>query len=212
MTIKFWCLCLQGMLVLMLTAAISGLHPPNCVAGESSSCEGPTAWQLVFLLSAFGFLVIGAGGIRPCNLAFGADQFNPNTESGKKGISSFFHWYYLTYTFAVMVSVTATVYVQSDVSWAIGFTIPAFLMFLSCAVFFLGTRIYVIVKPQGSPLTSVAQVLVAAAKKRQLELPENLAVSLFSYIPSNSLNSKIIAPLLIILFIKIFYKICFCSK
>ncbi|XP_048230364.1 protein NRT1/ PTR FAMILY 2.11 isoform X2 [Ricinus communis] len=180
-----------GMLVLMLTAAVPNLHPSKCVAGESSNCIGPAAWQLAFLLSAFGFLVIGAGGIRPCNLAFGADQFNPNSESGKKGISSFFNWYYLTYTFAVMVSVTIIVYVQSDVSWAIGLGIPALLMFLSCTLFFLGTRIYVIVKPQGSPLTSVVQVLVAAAKKRELKLPENLASSLFNFCPSSSMNSKL---------------------
>ncbi|KAJ9135269.1 hypothetical protein P3X46_032475 [Hevea brasiliensis] len=180
-----------GMLVLMLTAAISNLHPPNCAPGESSKCVGPTAWQFAFLLSAFGFLVIGAGGIRPCNLAFGADQFNPNTESGKKGISSFFNWYYLTYTFAVMVSVTVIVFVQSDVSWAIGLAIPAFLMFLSCVLFFLGTKIYVIVKPQGSPLTSVAQVLVASVKKRGLKLPENPAFALFNYFPPKFTNSKL---------------------
>ncbi|KAF2316142.1 hypothetical protein GH714_041435 [Hevea brasiliensis] len=90
----------------MLTAAISNMHPPNCLAGRNVECVGPTGWQFAFLLSAFGFLAIGAGRIRPCNLAFGAKQFNPNTESGKKGISSFFNWYYLTYTFAVMVSVT----------------------------------------------------------------------------------------------------------
>ncbi|KDP45400.1 hypothetical protein JCGZ_09649 [Jatropha curcas] len=181
-----------GMLVLMLTAAIPNLHPPKCAAGESNSnCISPTPWQFAFLLSAFGFLVIGAGGIRPCNLAFGADQFNPNTESGKKGISSFVNWYFITYTVAVMVSATAIVYVQSDVSWAIGLAIPAFLMFLSCTVFFLGTRIYVIVKPQGSPLTSVAQVLVAAAKKQSLKLPQNPAASLFNFIPSKSLNSKL---------------------
>ncbi|XP_050223985.1 protein NRT1/ PTR FAMILY 2.10-like [Mercurialis annua] len=180
-----------GMMVLMLTAAIPNLHPPKCIAEENKNCTRPTPGQLAFLLSAFGFLVIGAGGIRPCNLAFGADQFNPNTESGKKGISSFVNWYYMTYTFAVMVSVTAIVYVQSDVDWAIGLAIPAFLMFLSCTVFFLGTRIYVIVQPQGSPLTSVVQVLVAAAKKRNLKIPENVEFSLFDYIPPGSLNSKL---------------------
>ncbi|XP_031372240.1 protein NRT1/ PTR FAMILY 2.9-like isoform X2 [Punica granatum] len=81
-----------GMLVLTLTAAISKLHPPQCRPGETENCPGPNTWQMLFLLSGFGFLVIGGGGIRPCNLAFGADQFNPNTSSGKRGISSFFNW------------------------------------------------------------------------------------------------------------------------
>lgn len=88
-----------------------------------------------------------------CNLAFGTDQFNPNTESGKKGINSFFNWYYFTFTFAVMISVTFIVYIQSSVSWAIGLGIPAGLMLLACVLFFWGTKLFVKVKPDGSPIT-----------------------------------------------------------
>ncbi|PON86072.1 Proton-dependent oligopeptide transporter [Trema orientale] len=180
-----------GMLVLTLTAAVSKLHPPHCEKVESDTCSGPTTWQMTFLLSGLGLLVVGAGGIRPCNLAFGADQFNPNTESGKKGINSFFNWYYFTFTFAMMVSLTLIVYVQSDVSWAWGLAIPTLLMLLSCLFFFAGSRIYVKVKPDGSPLTNAARVLTAAAKKRRLKLPEQPWMSLFNHVPKSSINSKL---------------------
>ncbi|XP_061988495.1 protein NRT1/ PTR FAMILY 2.10-like [Rosa rugosa] len=189
-TLGFACVAsFLGMLVLTLTAAIAKLHPPHC--GQSGPCSGPTSWQMAFLLSGLGLLVVGAGGIRPCNLAFGADQFNPNSESGKRGMSSFFNWYYFTFTFAMMVSLTIIVYVQSNVSWAWGLAIPAFLMFLSCAMFFLGSKIYVKVKPDGSPLTSAVRVLVAAAKKRRLKSPEQPWLSLYNHIPTSSINSKI---------------------
>ncbi|KAM3703713.1 hypothetical protein ACB098_04G116400 [Castanea mollissima] len=180
-----------GMLVLCLTAAIAKLHPPHCETKEIGNCPGPTPWQMAFLLSSLGLLVVGAGGIRPCNLAFGADQFNPNTESGKRGISSFFNWYYFTFTFAMMVSLTFIVYVQSSVSWAWGLAIPTFLMLLSCVLFFLGTRIYVILKPEGSPLANIVQVIVAAVKKRQLKLPEQPWLSLFNHISTSTINSKL---------------------
>ncbi|KAI7985118.1 Protein NRT1/ PTR FAMILY 2.11 [Camellia lanceoleosa] len=181
-----------GMLILTLTAAISTFHPAHCGSKESStSCKGPTSWQMTFLLSGFGLLVVGASGIRPCNLAFGADQFNPKTESGKRAISSFFNWYYFTFTFAMMASLTVIVYVQSNVNWALGLAIPTFLMFLSCVVFFIGTRIYVMVVPHGSPLTSVVQVIVATIKKRKVELPEQPSISLFNHVPSYSINSKL---------------------
>ncbi|RVW35499.1 Protein NRT1/ PTR family 2.11 [Vitis vinifera] len=137
-----------GMLVITLTAAVQKMHPPHCGTTDTGTCIGPTAGQMAFLLSGFGLLVIGAAGIRPCNLAFGADQFNPETESGKRGISSFFNWYYFTYTFAMMVSLTVIVYVQSD-------------------------------------------VIVAAVKKRRLELPGQPWLSLFNHIPANSINSKL---------------------
>ncbi|GMY13568.1 Protein NRT1/ PTR FAMILY 2.9 [Fagus crenata] len=183
---------LLGMIVLMLTAAISKLHPPHlCATKNSSTYVRPTPWQLAFLLAGFSLLIIGAGGIRPCNLAFGADQFNPETESGKRGIQSFFNWYYFTFTFAIMISVTFVIYVQSNISWAIGFAIPTCLMFVACALFFLGSRLYVKVKPTGSPLPSVAQVVVAATKKRRLKLPHSREFSLFNYVPSTSLNSKL---------------------
>ncbi|KAJ4707526.1 Protein NRT1/ PTR FAMILY 2.11 like [Melia azedarach] len=146
---------------------------------------------MAFLLLAFLFLVIGAGGIRPCNLAFGADQFNPATESGRRGISSFFNWYYFTFTFAVTISVTLIVYVESNVSWTIGLAIPTSLMILSCALFFLGSRLFVKVKPEGSPLTSLAQVVIAATRKRMLKLPDHPALCLFNCMPSNSMNSKL---------------------
>ncbi|KAL5722548.1 hypothetical protein ACHQM5_006057 [Ranunculus cassubicifolius] len=182
---------IMGMLVIMLTAAISKLHPPSCGAEDNGNCIGPTTLQTTFLLSGFGFLVVGAGGIRPCNLAFGADQFNPGTESGKRGINSFFNWYYFTFTFAMMVSVTLIVYVQSNINWAIGLGIPVILMFLSCAFFFVGSRMYVKVKPEGSPLTTVVQVIVSATRKRQLKLPENPQLALFKHYPTNTINSKL---------------------
>jgi len=64
-------------------------------------------------------------------------------------------------------------------------------MFCSCVLFFAGSRIYVKVKPDGSPLTSVVQVIVAAIKKRKLELPEQPWLSLFNHIPARSINSNL---------------------
>lgn len=182
-----------GLLALALTAAIPKLHPLPCGSEKSSTCPSSNAWQMAFLLSAFGLLVIGGAGIRPCNLAFGADQFDPSTESGRMGTTSFFNWYYFTYTFAVLMSLTVIVYVQSDVSWAWGLAIPAILMFISLLLFFTGSRIFVKVKPEGSPLTSLLRVIVAAIKKRKLTLHSQSqpCLSLFHYIPHSSLNSKL---------------------
>ncbi|CAL9777099.1 unnamed protein product [Musa acuminata subsp. burmannicoides] len=163
-----------GLLIIMLTAAVSQLHPPQCDPGRL--CSGPTPGQQAFLLFGLAFLVIGAGGIRPCNLAFGADQFDPRTEDGRKGIDSFFNIYYFTFNIAMMISATLIIYVQSNVSWSVGLAIPAVLMFFSCAFFFLGSRTYVKVRPEGSPFSSIAQVLVAAFRKRRLKLPDDHSV------------------------------------
>ena len=146
---------------------------------------------MTFLKTGLALLLIGAAGIRPCNLAFGADQFNPNTDSGKRGINSFFNWYFFTFTIAQMVSLTIIVYIQSNVSWAVGLGIPAALMLLSSVIFFMGSKMYVKVKPSGSPITSLVQVVVVATKKRKLKLPEYLYPSLFNYVAPKSMNSKL---------------------
>ncbi|KAI5416830.1 hypothetical protein KIW84_041729 [Lathyrus oleraceus] len=168
------------------------MHPAEC-GNEKTTCTQPSTGQMAFLLLGFGFLIIGAAGIRPCNLAFGADQFNPNTDSGKKGINSFFNWYFFTYTFAQMVSLSLIVYVQSDVSWALGLGIPAALMLFSCIVYFLGSKYYVKVQATGSPVTSIVQVVSVAIKKRKLNLKEDeySLVPLFSYISPHSINCKL---------------------
>ncbi|KAK8953480.1 putative peptide/nitrate transporter [Platanthera guangdongensis] len=124
------------MLILTLTAAFKTLHPQPC--NNDENCASASPLQLSFISLSFAFLSVGAGGIRPCNLAFGADQFNPRTESGRRGINSFFNWYYFTFTVAMMLSCTVIIYVQSNISWAIGLGIPTLLMFFSCSFFFSG--------------------------------------------------------------------------
>ncbi|XP_008796703.2 protein NRT1/ PTR FAMILY 2.13-like [Phoenix dactylifera] len=164
---------LLGMVVLTLTAAIPQLRPPSCsrAAEQAGQCVGPTRAQLGVLVLSLALMSIGSGGIRPCSLPFGADQFNKTTESGRRGLASYFNWYYCTSTAAVMLAMTVIVYIQSSVSWSLGFSIPAGLMVISIVLFFLGTRLYVYVPAEGSVFSRIAQVFVAAYRKRKLGLP-----------------------------------------
>jgi peptide/histidine transporter 3/4 len=165
------------MVTVTSTAWVPYLHPQKCEPeGKQQSygnCESPTSMQLGVLLLGLGFLSIGTGGIRPCSIPFGVDQFDPTTEEGIKGISSYYNWYYTTFTVVMLITLTAVVYVQDSVSWVLGFGIPTVLMLCSIILFFIGTRIYVHVKPEGSVFSGIAQVFVSAYKKRRLKLPGN---------------------------------------
>uniref|UniRef100_A0A7N0TC45 Nitrate transporter n=1 Tax=Kalanchoe fedtschenkoi TaxID=63787 RepID=A0A7N0TC45_KALFE len=165
---------LLGMGLLTLTAWIPQLHPPKCTPQQLklNQCLGPTQSQLGVLLGALALLGIGAGGIRPCSIPFGVDQFDPTTEEGRRGISSFFNWYYATLMLVLLIALTAVVYIQNSVGWVLGFGILTGLMFWSIILFFFGTRVYVYVKPEGSVFTDIARVYVAAYKKRKVKLPE----------------------------------------
>ncbi|KAF2302424.1 hypothetical protein GH714_036283 [Hevea brasiliensis] len=163
------------MVTVTLTAWLPYLHPPRChpEGHPFGHCESPTAVQLCVLFTGLGLLSIGTGGIRPCSIPFGVDQFDPTTEDGIKGINSFFNWYYTTFTVVILITSTVVVYIQDSISWVVGFGIPTVLMLCSIVLFFIGTRIYVHVKPEGSIFSGIAQVIVAAYRKRGLNLPDD---------------------------------------
>jgi dipeptide/tripeptide permease len=180
---------LIGMFFLTLTAAADSLHPADCGVGDV--CQKATSYQFAVLFISFAFLVVGSAGIRPCSMPFGADQFDPHTESGKRGINSFFNWYYFTFTSAMLVSATVIIYVQSNVNWALGLGIPTALMFLACALFFMGTRLYVRVIPEGSPFTTIVQVFSAAVGKRALKQAKDPKQDLFDPPHTSSIVAKL---------------------
>ncbi|KAK9278765.1 hypothetical protein L1049_028342 [Liquidambar formosana] len=169
---------LLGMGTVTLTAGISQLRPSTC-QGESH-CPQPQIWQLGFLFAGFGLLAIGAGGIRPCNIAFGADQFDNRTEVGRSQLESFFNWWYFSFTIALVVALTAVVYIQTNVSWVLGFAIPTACLGLSIPIFLLGCHTYIYIKPQGSMFVDMAKVIVAACRKQHKPIgPYNEQYSLY---------------------------------
>ncbi|CAJ1936991.1 unnamed protein product [Sphenostylis stenocarpa] len=159
---------LVGLVVLWLTAIIRRARP-EC---HEESCANPTALQLLFLFSSLALMALGAGGIRPCTLAFTADQINnPENPQNERTMKSFFNWYYVSVGVSITISVIFIVYIQVKAGWVVGFGIPVGLMSFSTIMFFLGSSLYVKLKPNKSLLTSLAQVIVAAWKNRHLPLP-----------------------------------------
>lgn len=176
---------LLGMTAVTLTAWLPKLQPPSCTPQQQAlnQCVTANSSQVGFLFMGLIFLSIGSSGIRPCSIPFGVDQFDPTTEEGKKGINSFFNWYYTSFTVVLLFTQTVIVYIQDSVSWKFGFAIPTLCMLFSIILFFIGTKIYVHVKPEGSIFSSIAQVLVASFKKRKVKLPNEKHVDGIFYDP-----------------------------
>ncbi|XP_027346645.1 protein NRT1/ PTR FAMILY 2.13-like [Abrus precatorius] len=176
---------LLGMVVVTLTSWLPQLHPPPCTTLQNASgqCVRASNSQIGVLFLGLCFLTIGSAGVRPCSIPFGVDQFNPTTEEGKKGINSFFNWYYTTFTVVLLFTQTVVVYIQDSVSWKLGFGIPTLCMFCSIIMFFVGTRFYVHVKAEGSIFSGIFQVLVAAYRKREAKLPSEEKVDGVFYDP-----------------------------
>jgi solute carrier family 15 (peptide/histidine transporter), member 3/4 len=82
-----------GMISLTLSAVFPSLHPPQCALHQT--CQKPSDWQLFILYASLLLTAIGSGGIRPCVVPFGADQFSLNgTQSAaQKGYTIQFSQY-----------------------------------------------------------------------------------------------------------------------
>ncbi|CAJ1949048.1 unnamed protein product [Sphenostylis stenocarpa] len=159
---------LVGMVILTLTAWVPQLHPPRC--SSTQQCVSPTSPQLGILILGLCWLAVGTGGIGPCTIPFAIDQFDTTSSEGRKGVNSFFNWYYTSQTVVQLISLTAIVYLQNK-SWILGFGILTALMSLSIIIFFVGASVYVYIPAEGSIFTSIAQVFVAAYKKHHVKIP-----------------------------------------
>ena len=118
---------------------------------------------------------LGSVGIRPCVVTFAADQFDMNKSGVAARSWNLFNWYYFSMGIAILTALTFVVYIQDNVGWGCGLGVPTIAMALSIIVFLVGSPLYNRIKPQGSPLVRLAQVIVAAVKKRKV-VPEDPAL------------------------------------
>lgn len=156
------------MISLTLSAVVPQLRPPPCKGEEI--CQQANAGQLAILYLSLLLSAIGSGGIRPCVVAFGAEQLD---ESDPKQSSTktwtYFNWYYFVMGASILVAVTVLVYIQDNIGWGLGLGIPTVAMLLSVVAFVFGYPLYRNLDPAGSPFTRLVQVGVAAFRKRKME-------------------------------------------
>ncbi|XWS52731.1 hypothetical protein CRYUN_Cryun11dG0095600 [Craigia yunnanensis] len=160
----FSCISLLGTGFLALTATLNSLRPQPCNDG-SSFCKAPSKVQFLVLYAGIALASIGQGGTRFTLATMGANQFHKPQQQG-----IFFNWYFFTQYTASVVSSTAVVYIEDNLSWGLGFGICVAANFIGLAIFLLGNRFYLHDKPQGSPFMNIARVMVAAFKKRNFPL------------------------------------------
>nr|AFK41192.1 unknown [Lotus japonicus] len=107
---------LLGVTILWLTAMIPVLRP-SC-----ELCNSATATQLLLLFLSFRLISIGAGCIRPCSIAFGADQLTIKENSkNERLLDSYFNWYYTSIGASTIVALGVITYIQENLGWKFGF-------------------------------------------------------------------------------------------
>ncbi|XP_057437890.1 protein NRT1/ PTR FAMILY 3.1-like [Lotus japonicus] len=174
---RFWTITIGsliyelGLVSITVSVLLPNMRPPPCPT--QVNCQEATSSQLSILYICLLLTSLGSGGIRPCVVPFSADQFNMTKDGVASRKWSLFNWYFFIMGFASLSALTIVVYVQDNLGWAWGLGIPTIAMLISIIAFVLGAPLYKSVKPEGSPLVRLAQVIVAAVKKRNEALPND---------------------------------------
>ncbi|XP_030530863.1 protein NRT1/ PTR FAMILY 5.6-like [Rhodamnia argentea] len=155
---------LMGLSLLTLSQFIPSLRPCD----STSPCSRARKVHEVVLFLALYCISIGTGGHKPCLESFGADQFDDNHDEERKKKMSYFNWWNFGLCCGLFLGVTIIVYVQDNVSWGVADLVLAVTMAVTIITFYAGRSYYRYRSPEGSPLTPLLQVLVAAIRKRNL--------------------------------------------
>lgn len=118
---------------------------------------------------------VGTGGHKPALESFGADQFDGGHPGERRQKMSYFNWWNCALCSGVLLGVTAVVYVQERLGWGAADLLLAAVMAGSLVVYLAGYRTYRFRVPDGSPLSPLLRVAVAAFLKRRLRLPNDAA-------------------------------------
>ncbi|XP_047079049.1 protein NRT1/ PTR FAMILY 2.6-like [Lolium rigidum] len=132
---------------------------------STAACKHGTPGQLIVLYAAVLLLAIGTGGTRFNVATMGADQFSSSRDQ-----DTFFNWYFVFLYTSFLIGDTAIVYLQDEVSWALGFGVCLAATGVSLALLLAGAGYYRKPAPKGSPYAELARVVVAAVRNGRADV------------------------------------------
>ncbi|CAG7786493.1 unnamed protein product [Allacma fusca] len=128
---------------------------------------------VAFSLTGLALMAIGTGGIKPCVVALGGDQFIlPHQE---RQLKQFFSIFVFAVSVGNMLSTVITPVLRSDVQcfnqdcYPLAFGIPAVLMVVAIGIFMAGKPMYKINQPKDNIILRVSQCIIHALSQRRIQ-------------------------------------------
>ncbi|XP_002962955.2 protein NRT1/ PTR FAMILY 8.3 isoform X1 [Selaginella moellendorffii] len=159
-----------GLTCLTISASLKNLRPPSCPA-QSPTCQQASPGQNAFLFLSLYAIAFAGGSATTSFVSFGADQFDESDNVERLQKFSFFNFIVWGIHIGGLVSVTMLVYIEDHVGFSWGFGLLGIILAVSIALFLIQTPRYRYRRPEGSPLTKMVQVIVAAFRKRNVVAP-----------------------------------------
>lgn len=168
---------------LALSTKLPNLRPPPCHSNDN--CKEATGFQMGILYLALYLIALGTGGLKSSVSGFGTDQFDEKNEEEKTQMAYFFNRFFFFISLGTLMAVTVLVYIQDEVGRSLAYGLCTISMFVAILVILSGTKRYRYKKSAGSPIVSIFQVLVAAIRKRNMDLPYDIGM-LYENTPDGS--------------------------
>ncbi|KAK8516263.1 hypothetical protein V6N13_046972 [Hibiscus sabdariffa] len=161
-----------GLVSLSLSSYIFLIRPRGC-GNQEMPCGSHSSLEITLFYLSIYLVALGNGGYQPNIATFGADQFDGNDPKEGHSKVSFFSYFYLALNLGSLFSNTILGYFEDEGKWALGFWVSAGSALGALVLFLAGTTRYRHFRPSGNPLSRFSQVLVAATKKCNVDMPSD---------------------------------------
>ncbi|TYH91899.1 hypothetical protein ES332_A13G144700v1 [Gossypium tomentosum] len=161
-----------GLGLLTLSATLPSVTTSGAPNADNVTLNTSSMLQYQVILFFFSLYLVafGQGGHKPCVQPFGADQFDAEHPVECKAKSSFFNWWYFSIAAGILLTLLILNYIQENLSWVLGFAIPAIMMAVGLLVFLLGTMTYrfSVEGDKESPFVRIGRVFILAIRNRKI--------------------------------------------
>ncbi|XP_029430554.1 solute carrier family 15 member 3 [Rhinatrema bivittatum] len=121
----------------------------------AGGCEQPPApYCAPVMYSCLVFLALGISSVRTNVTSFGADQV---TDLGQEATRRFFNWFYWCINIGAIISLLVVAFIQQNVDFLIGYSIPSICVVLALFVFLLATPSFITKPAHGSQISAMVK-------------------------------------------------------
>ncbi|XP_053416156.1 solute carrier family 15 member 3 [Nycticebus coucang] len=122
---------------------------PGCRRASPSPYCAPTLYTGLLLLA------LAASSVRSNLTSFGADQV---MDLGRSATRRFFNWFYWSINLGAVLSLLVVAFIQQNISFLLGYSIPVGCVGLAFFIFLFATPIFITKPPEGSQVSAMLKL------------------------------------------------------